>query len=552
MRRLLAVTWLAACGSSPSPPPTGPIVADVTRYDLAFDLDSHAGHATVTGTVTTAGDCWSLPFRAQDLANVTLDGKPAQPTTDGMTITACGKGYEAGATLVLDADLTIPITTLQTSQVGYSIKKDVSGNTFYYLLSWVNECDRFAPCDHTPSVFATYHFDVTHPDSIVVRCPGDVADVSTTETTCDFTYDGGPTYSTFGVVGYNAWAVTDEGTWGGVHVTLYDRPSTGIAAQIQPAYHDGYVRWLESELGPFPYGGELRLLTGPTYWGGFEHPTNITLADNLAAVGPRSYYANNTAHTVDHEIAHMWAGNQTTLAGTYDFAWKESMAEYLAYVWEDMNDPTVSAATSNAWKVFGSRALYYPVPDDHPDLFAYYGDVYGPGPMIFFHQLEVMSSRAQVLAAIQSVLGQPQALSVDTLVAALQQHTGLDLTQYAAGWLHGTGAPAYPHYALVYTPGTGATSTLLVHQTNEGAHPMGCKFHVALHDGPTVTQTQLVEVDTFTNGVTQQLDVPTPAFTVASLELDPLHECLVYLDSESPREGPRNPWVADRDAEAAR
>src|SRR5205085_70813 len=129
------------------------------------------------------------------------------------------------------------------------------------------------------------------------------------------------------------------------------------------------------------------------------------------------------------------------------------------------------------------------------DLLAYYGDVYGPGPMILFHQLEVMTSRAQVIAAIQDVLGSPHALSVDTLVAALAQHTGMDLTAYVSGWLRGSGPPAWPRFDVTFTAGTG-TSTLALHQTNATATPRGCRFHVALN-GATADEVAMIAVDTY-------------------------------------------------------
>lgn len=545
MRRLAWIALVAACGSD-AKLPTGPIAADVTNYDLTFDLDSRAAHATVTATVTTAGDCWQLPLRTQDVANVELDHAAAMPTMDATTLTACGKGYPVGATLVLDADMTIPLSVLSTSQVGYSTKAVAGGNTFTYLLSWVNECDRFAPCDNAPDKFATYHFDVTHAANTIVRCPGDVTDVSATETVCDFGYDGGPTYSTFGVVGYTGWTPTDFGTWGGVHATLYDSAVTGIAARVNPTYEDGYVAWLQSEFGPYPYGSELRVLTGPTYWAGFEHPGNITLADNLAHI-MRPAYSDEVTHTLNHEIAHMWAGDQTTLADTYDFVWKESMAEYLSYVWEDKQDPTVGTTTAGAWKAFGTSALYYPVPMDHPDLFAYYGDVYGPGPMILFHQLEVMTSRDQVLAALKDVLGSPHALSVDTLVAALAQHTGKDLTAYFQGWLYGTGQPAWPRFDVTFTA---ATNTLTLHQTNATGPAKGCQFHIEL-DGANAGETVQIPIDTFTNGSEQSLPISAPAFTVTTIVVDPLNECLVYGATLSPRTVRRNPWIAAEDVDIA-
>ena len=212
-----------------------------------------------------------------------------------------------------------------------------------------------------------------------------------------------------------------------------------------------------------------------------------------------------------------------------------------------MNDPTVSIITAYVWKTDSAPAKYFPVPMDKPDLFTYYGDVYGPGPMVLFHKLEVMTSRAQVLAAIQMVIGQPHALSVDDLLAALTQTTGLDLTTYTAAWIKGSGVPTWPQLALTYTDAP-TTSSLAIHQTNATSTtvPNGCKLQDKLH-GANTTDTQSVAVDTFTNGVEQTLQVPTPTFPVTSLELDPAHECLVFLSSSSPRTAPRpHPWVSPR------
>ncbi len=552
MRRILAAVAataaVAACGGHDmTPPPTGPITADVLHYDYTFDITSRAATASVTATVTTAGDCFTLPFRADGLANAMFDAEPAvSATSDATSAMICGTGVAAGEQLTVSADTTVALATLDASQVGYSVTNDSDGNPFYYLVSWVEGCDQFGPCDNRANQFATYSFHVTHPAELTVRCPGTVTDVDPMTTTCDFEFPGGPTYSTFGIAAYPAWTQTSLGTWSDLNVTLYDRADTNIAAAIDPAYHSGFVAWMESQFGPFPYGSDLRILTAPTYWNGFEHPTNIVLADTLAKQ-KNSGYANNTAHVIDHETTHMWAGNQTTLADPYDFAWKEAMAEYLPYVWEDMNDSAVGRITAGAWKTFGRTAEYPIVPDDHPTLIAYYGDVYGPGPMILFRQLEVLSSRAQVIAAIQSVIGKPGTLSVDDLVTALQTQTGLDLTAYAAAWIHGTGTVHYPSYTLTYTAGTGETSTLQLALDNpDTAGGKLCKFHVELDGADPTTQNALVEVDTFHNGANQTLTVPTPAFPVTAIILDPQNECLVYASATTPLPPTPhvNPWVS--------
>jgi aminopeptidase N len=554
MRRVALICVIciaAACGSDDEPPPTGAIAATVTHYDYAFDIDTRAAHAKLVLDITTGGDCLALPFRAQAPANALLGGEPAVATIEGDAVTICGVGVRPGSA-ELELDLAFPLATLGPSQVGYSITKDTQQNPFYYLVSWVGGCDRFAPCDNRSSQFATYRFTVTHPASFKARCPGTITELSATQTECHFEHAGGPTYSTFGVAAYPAWTVADKGTWGGVNVTVYDRAGTNITAAIDSSYHGGFLEWMQSQFGPYPYGDELRILTAPTYWNGFEHPGNIVLDDGLARLTNPSY-ANQTAHTLNHEIVHMWAGDQTTLASTYDFVWKEAMAEYLTYVWEDMNDPIVARRTAGAWKGFSMSSAYYPVPMNMPALFDYYGHVYGPGPMILFRQLEVLTSRAQVLAAIQMVLGTQRALSVDEVVAALESSTGIELDAYVAAWLRGSEAPDWPRYHVTFTQAPG-TSTLALDQLNEKPNKRGCKFKVALH-GAGASEVQLVSIDTFTGTADQTLGVPTPSFTVTAISLDPDAECLVYLVSSTPRSSSSSsalhtvsghPWLSER------
>jgi aminopeptidase N len=530
VRPALALIMVAACGSDVRP--KGPITADVTHYDYTFDLTSLAAHAKVTAKITVPGDCWTVPFRAADLANPELNkAAAASATVDSTSITVCGEGYETGETLVLDADLTVTPGTITGLQVGYSTKQDADGGTFTYMLSWVGGCDRFGPCDSAPDKFATYTFDLTHDAGTTVRCPGDITDVSATETLCDFEYDGGPTYSTFAFAAETDWTQTDLGMWGDMHVTIYDRPSTGIAAKVNSTWNAGYVTWLESQFGPYPYGTEMRLLTAPTIFGGFEHPGNIVLIDNLAKV--KTILADYVQHTIDHEIAHMWAGDQTTIADTWSFVWKEAMVEYLASTWEDMNDPANSLKTRGSWKSFAANPVskYFPVPAEHPPIEDFWSYVYGPGPLILFRQLEVMTSRDQVLAAIKDVLGTPRALTVDELITALEQHTGIT-DEYFDAWLKGTGAPDWPKFDVTFTAGSG-TSSVVVHQVNAGSMRRGCKFHVEL-DGANVGEAVQIAVDTNANGIDQTLQLATPAFTVTAISLDPLNECLIYPNTLTP------------------
>src|SRR5262249_25632201 len=161
-------------------------------------------------------------------------------------------------------------------------------------------------------------------------------------------------------------------------------------------------------------------------------------------------------HVLMHEFTHQWAGDHATLADTYDFFWKEATAEYLTYVYEDEKiGPADGQATLDYWKSIAAASRYYPVPQDKPPLFTYYGDAYGEGPMVLYRQLEAMYSRGQVLAAVKKLLsssGPPRQVSVDDFRVALEESTGAKLSSYFDAWVFGGGAPAWPTARVTLTP----------------------------------------------------------------------------------------------------
>ncbi len=375
-------------------------------------------------------------------------------------------------------------------------------------------------------------------------CPGTIT-TSATQTICDFAYEGGPTYSSFGFAASENWNVIDLGDWGGVQVDFYDMPSADLASKLDVNEHKSFMAWMVNTFGPYPYGDSLRLAVGPTYWSGFEHPGTIILNDRLTTGGFQSAYANPLAHTTSHEIAHQWAGDQTTLASTYDFVWKEAMAEYLVFVHkeETISQPR-ARQTLGAWKRFAGFSEYYLVPGEKPELIDYYGDVYGPGPMILFRQIEVLFGRAQVMQALGSLLGTPRAIGVDDVQLALEEATGADLDTYFAAWVHGSGAPSWPRFTVTsetVTDGTRITIT----QKNPEQGLFGCAFHIALRGEQE--QELLVRIDLGTDGMALFETLATPDFEVTEMRFDALRECLAFESTAqaAAKSEPRfNPWVA--------
>jgi aminopeptidase N len=503
---------------------------EVSGYEFTMELPSLYTTARAKLAVTTGGDCATLDYAVPGADDVFMAGVGAEyDVTDGK-LTACGDGWEAGETVDLDVFFTHPQETWGGSQVGLTTNyQDSEGGSLTYLLSWVGECDRHGPCDARPDRFATYKFDVTHDPATQVLCAGTVTP-GQGRTTCEFGFEGGPTYSTFAFLASPSWTMSSLGDFGGVAATLYDFPSSGVAGKFDTGAARGFLAWMGSTFGPYPYGNELRFVVAPTYWAGFEHPGNIALDQSLGAAD-----VDSLRHTVLHEMGHQWAGDQTTLRELHDFVWKEAMVEYLSFVYEDESvSPAVAHGTSSYWKSAALDSLYYLVPDERPPLLDYYGDVYAPGPMVLFRQIEAMYGREQVIAGLQ----------VSDVQAALEAATGADLAAYYDAWVYGAAAPQWPRATVTRTDlGGGMVQVAVTLATVDGV-ARGCKFDVSLR-GALPTDVLDVPFDFGPNGAAVAPQTVTPPFAVTGHVLDPKNECLVY-DATSSKPYPRSPRRVDR------
>jgi aminopeptidase N len=543
---LLSVLTLAC--SADEDPIIGDTSVSVLHYDFHFDMATRQAVATLQLRLDQDGDCFALPMRIEGLEGVLLDQEePVSAEYGNGTLNLCGAGWAAGTEIAFGATSTVPLETWGDSQVGYSVRPDVEGTDFSYLVSWVGGCDRFGPCDSSPSAFAKYRLTIDHPSGEQVLCPGTIT-AGDTQTICDFDFEGGPTYSSFGFAADASWTLVDLGDWGGISTTLYDLPSADLAGKLNIDEHRDFTAWMVDNFGPYPYGTELRFATAPTYWNGFEHPGNIVLNEQLKAGGFGSAYTNPLAHTVSHEIAHQWAGDQTTLASTYDFVWKEAMAEYLVYVHKDEFVSVPRARkTLTAWKGFSRNSDFHLVPGEEPPLLDYYGDVYGPGPMILFKQLEALFDRASVMQALSDLLGQPRAIGVVDVKIALEEATGANLDAYFEAWVYGEGVPAWPEFAVT-TEAAGDGTLVRVSQMNAELGLYGCAFDIAL-DGAEPEQELRVAVNLGPEGMATWSTTATPTFEVTGFRFDPDHQCLGTLATSEARQVPRDPkymqpWVA--------
>lgn len=460
--------------TTPGPPTTGKINGTVKRYDYTFDLATTKATSKLTVNVgEPGGDCYSVACRSS-ADDILWGGAPARSSSvaNGQ-LAVCGPATGSNTTAEITTSIAaIPTQTFFGLDVGFSRQSDLSGGQFSYLLNWVGGCDRFGPCDSDPSRLADFHFEVAHPAGTTVLCPGTLT-AGDTLTKCDLT--GAPTYSGFGLAADPAWKRSAFTSAAGVDVVMYEVPGGGIAANADKASYAEFFTWLTTLLGPFPYGKELRFAGGPTFWLGFEHPANVILNENLDA---GSSYGNTVQHVMMHETIHQWSGDHTTIASSSDFVWKEAIAEYLAYVFEDEHRPAGEASSSLAyWDSISLQADHRPRPTDNPPVEQFYTDVYGPGPMVLFVQLEPLLGRPAVLNGIKAFLSAGGARSVDDLRTELGKAGGKDLTAYFNAWVTGPGAPEWPKFDVT-TSQAGGQLTVTVTQNNASNVIYGCKVDI--------------------------------------------------------------------------
>lgn len=431
--------------------PEGDIPLNVTRYEYEFATETGAAKSTLLLNVYPPGGDCVVVKAPEGLTDVRWNGSTphrSESVEDGIRV--CGTGIFAGQ-VKLEARFTVPLQTYDFTQVGFSRRQDRAGNTFSYLLNWVEGCDRFGPCDDRTDLLTQYVFTVKHARGERVLCPGQRTRPDDTTTKCTLTgLTRAPTYSSFAVASNPAWvAKTLTEVSNKFKLVFHEVPGGKLASSLNGGDVTAYLHWIIGELGPLPYGTELRVAGAPTDWLGVEHPANLILREDLPDL--RRDYANMTMHTLMHEVVHQWAGNRTTLSRPFDFVWKEAIAEYLTYLYELRARPPGEAEQTRAyWDRLARTAAYYPQPqDDPPPVFlSLASDVYGTGPMILFLQLEPLLGEDIVLQGIKSFLSQPGDRSVEDLRVALEQASGKDLRPYFDAWVHGAGDPDWPYFEV--------------------------------------------------------------------------------------------------------
>lgn len=499
----------------------GVVCGVVDAYDIALDLTSLRATVDVTLRPAEADEpCAMLHSEPRPIAGA-WNGFPIRVDRgDDGRVRACGP-IPSGA-VVVSSDVELEVDPNVVNGIGITRSVDRFGNSFTYLLGWIERCDRFGPCDRSIAALSDFAFAIDHAPETTVLCPG-IRVVEGGSTRCSFPIGArAPTYSSYGVLASDALVGTLWTTAGSIVVERYEVGEGVTGATIDPGEIGSYLAFVTSLLGPLPYGDTLRVAFAPTRFLGFEHPANVVLSDT--AHEATTLYTNPARHTLFHEIAHQWAGNRTTLRAKRDFLWKEAIAEYLAYVFQDALEPDGELVTRESWDSSARFAPVYPVPLDSPEppfeQVTYVS--YSVGPMLLL-ALEDLLGRAVVLEGIRQFLEPSAARTTRELLDTIEGVAGVDLDGFANAYVYGVGEPDWPAYAIT-TSVDGSDVVVTATQHVRAGGPRPAVIEVLLR-GATTTARARVDYGLAPSSFTATVRVAFPE-PVTSVVVDPDHRAL--------------------------
>ncbi|AKT39372.1 M1 family aminopeptidase [Chondromyces crocatus] len=510
--------------------------ASIQRYDIGIDLRSGETSSCLWLDASTKGSRWVSVESAIPVQRLTWNGVPTDGCFDEGILNVRVDDASRTRPGRMCSSFTMP-EQHPASDFGFTRTQDRHGNEFTYLRSWVEQCPVLGPCNPDPAQLVELRFQITHEAEQVVLCPGALT-TQGTKTRCTLDTVRAPTYSGLFLAANPGWRRTSHTLSSDIRLHLHEVPGAGVLETLDLARLDDFSSWITALLGALPYGDDLRVATAPMNWMGYEHPATILLNERIREFPPE--YEDMAMHTLLHELVHQWAGNRTTLRHAQDFVWKEAIADYLVYVYEDEHmPPSTAKATLRTWDRLATFTPFYPVPEDDPPipLETTASSAYGTGSMILLLQLEDLLDRATILEAIRLFLASPGARSVSDLKDALQTASGADLQRYFEAWIHGTGAPDWPFMRTQITQGA-TGPTLRIEQESLSGQAYPCVVEVALETttGPLVVSGvfALDQPDTV-------LEIPlTLDGSVTAIQVDPRHR-LVNLPFP-PAPSAASPW----------
>jgi hypothetical protein len=391
---------------------------DILLISLVVDLVAMRAQAVID---TAASEAPGASFEAQGLEILDVSDGEDRPLeyrlVDGRLDVAAPAGAPARIAV----------------EYGFSVAADFEGYMDTGVtLTWPYFCGNLFPCHSWPAEGQRFDLQLsTVPDGLEAIYPDTIA-------------ADAPAYQLAWAAGEYTYKAVGT-TFAGTEVGFWYLPGGEVRGDTGTADLPAVFDWLESTLGPYPFGsrvGAVEVEWGPGAIGGMEHHPYWHVSTSAMADGPVQI----------HEATHGWFGDGVRLSCWEDFVLSEGTATYLAA--RATGQAVGAAEEADMWTSYDreldlaiSREDTIAWPDSCGEVDILASGLFSRVPYMkgaFFYRAVAVEVGANALDGVlasffEAHVGQPAGMQ-DMLDLILSQ-TGFDPSALADGWLRNLGRP---------------------------------------------------------------------------------------------------------------
>ncbi|TVS84793.1 aminopeptidase N [Mycobacterium helveticum] len=434
----------------------------VDSYQISLDLTDGSGapgDRTFRSTTTVVFDALAgadsvLDIAADTIRSATLNGRDLDVSGYDESTGIALRGLSERNVVVVDADCRYS----NTGEGLHRFVDPVDDETYLYSQFETADAKRMFACFDQPDLKATFDLKVTAPKHWKVVSNGATVSVAEAGGAGVHTFATTPRMSTYLVAlvagPYAAWKdrYTDE--HGEIPLGIYCRASLAPymdAERLFTQTKQGFGFYHKNFGMPYAFGKYDQLFVPEFNAGAMENAGAVTFLEDYvfrSKVTRASY--ERRAETVLHEMAHMWFGDLVTMAWWDDLWLNESFATFAsvlcqAEATEFTEAWTTFATVEKSWAYRQDQLpSTHPIAAEIPDLAAvevnFDGITYAKGASVL-KQLVAYVGLEHFLAGLRDYF-RAHAFGNATfadLIAALEQASGRDLSDWGRQWLKTTG-----------------------------------------------------------------------------------------------------------------
>jgi len=423
----------------------------LTLNDQITEITNARTEITIT-TLTDQVSILDLDFGEMTIDSVSVNNRSAQFEHPAELLKV-----KLPQTAAKGARLLIVVVYHGKPKDGLILSNDKDGKPAAVGDNWPDRVHQWIPCLDHPSAKATVSFTVTAPARDVVVANGRLDRTETTaNATRTWTYTESipiPPYCMIVAVG--DFAKLESNRLTETPLTYYVPKSDSRLAIPGFAPAAPSLKLFSETVAPYPYE-KLALIVGATRFGGMENSSAIVFTSSLfdaRAKQPMSRVFNIRSGIVDvvaHEIAHQWFGDSVTESTWSDLWLSEGFATYFAglflekYEGEAVFRDYMKRAADTYFSY--EKQTRTPIHDtDTEDLFKLLNaNNYQKGASVL-HMLRCRLGDEAFFRGIRAYYNahKNSTATTENLRAALEMTSGVDLREFFARWVYGTGHPQY-------------------------------------------------------------------------------------------------------------